>query len=83
MSERGKEWLKEILEWFPFLVLAKVAEHIFYQHVLAGTLFTIVSMTSFYVFMRVKFPEHNKKDVWIFVGFMVGLLFLTMVFNKF
>ena len=82
MSEKTKETLKEILEWFPFFVLVEVAEHIFYQHVLAGIIFTIVSMSSFYVFIRVKYPEWNKEHVWTFAGFVTVILFVMVVLNK-
>ena len=82
MSEKTKETLKELLEWFPFFVLPRVAEHIFYEHALAGIIFTIVSMASFYFFIRVKIPEWTKKDAWVIVGFLTVLLFLTMVFNN-
>lgn len=82
MSEKTKETLKDILEWFPFYVLAKVSVHIFYEHALAGTIFTLVSMASYYVFMRAKYPEWNKKHVWMSVGFVTGILFVVMVLTK-
>ena len=82
MSGRSKETLKDILGLFPFYVLAEVAKHIFGENVLAGILFTITGIASYYVFMRATNPELNKKDVWKAVGFIAGILFVVMVINR-